>query len=501
MPAPDCPAPSPAANTTLVDRRRGSAPVRKLGGGGSLGGLWRELASVHRRWLVQNALLVTALINLLVNAGIAWLSLMGEHRVPLWSIPLVEKPSTITDTIGTFFLLPLITCLLCTTTVWHDLAAGRLPALGRGSIARALVARLPTTRLRRGLLFGALCTAALAPLSVLVLLVTDFAALSPGQFVIYKAALAVVLGAVVTPVIAVSAMADGHAQDEPGLEIDPETTAPRSSPQRRLREIRVSEMRLLGSGREAEVFAWDRDRVLRLARKASHAEHVRREAFALAAAHRAGAPVPAPYEQVMVEGRPGVVVDRVGDEDLLTVLGRRPWLVWSVGRTCGALHARLHDVTAPAELPALHDLLRWRLSSDLVPDDVRSAALAALDHLPAGNSLLHGDFHPANVFDGPDGQVVIDWTLGARGDPAGDVARTRLLLLRSAVPADAPAVLRRLARLGRQFLWRPYLHGYQQLRSVDRTLVDRWEPVWAAARLAEGIAAERKTLLAAARSQ
>lgn len=471
------------------------------GAGMGVRALWRELGPAHRRWVAQNALLVTALINLLVNAGVAWVSLMGERRVPLWSVPLLEKPSTVTDTVGTFFLLPLITCLLCSTAVWHDMAAGRLPALGRGSTVHALAARLPATRLHRGLLFGASCTAALAPLSVLVLVITDFAGLTPGQFVLYKAALAVALGALVTPVIAVSAMANGPVHSAPpGFKAKRLAEEPGSSAQA-LEEIRVSELRPIGKGREAEVFAWGKHRALRLAHETSHAEDVAREARALAAAHRAGAPVPAAYGQVTLEGRPGVVVDRVDGQDLLTVLGRRPWLVFAIGRTCGALHAQLHDVPAPAELPALHDLLRSRLSSDHVPDDVRAAELAALDDLPAGDSLLHGDFHPANVLDGRDGQVVIDWTLGARGDAAGDVARTRLLLLRSVIPEEAPVLLRRLDRFGRRLLWRSYLRGYKQLRPLDQTLVDRWEPVWAAARLAEGIDAERETLLAIACSQ
>ena len=86
--------------------------------------LWRELPPAHRRWIVLNALIVTAVVNLVINAGLAWGSSAGEHRVPLWSVPLVEKPSTVVDTVGTFFLLPLITCLLITTVARHDVAAG-----------------------------------------------------------------------------------------------------------------------------------------------------------------------------------------------------------------------------------------------------------------------------------------------------------------------------------------------------------------------------------------
>src|SRR5205823_4274634 len=83
-------------------------------------------------------LIVTAVVNLMINAGLAWVSSAGEHRVPLWSVPLVEKPSTVVDTVGTFFLLPLITCLLITTVARHDVAAGRVPPLGGTTAAHTL---------------------------------------------------------------------------------------------------------------------------------------------------------------------------------------------------------------------------------------------------------------------------------------------------------------------------------------------------------------------------
>lgn len=182
--------------------------MRVLAGGGSIRARWRELLLEHRRWILLNALLIGAAINLLANGGIAWISVIGQHKIPLWSVPLVEKPSTITDTVGTLFLLPLITCVLCTTAVWHDIATGRLPPLTGTTGVEKLRAKVPVTRLRRGLVVAVFCTAVLAPVSVLVLVTIDFGGLSVAQFVLYKAVLGIVLGAIVTPVVAVLAMAD-----------------------------------------------------------------------------------------------------------------------------------------------------------------------------------------------------------------------------------------------------------------------------------------------------
>ena len=263
--------------------------------------------------------------------------------------------------------------------------------------------------------------------------------------------------------------------------------------------MRVGDLELLGAGREAEVFAWADGRVLRLARDPADGEMIAREAAALAAANEAGANVPAAHELLTVEGRPGVVLDRVDGVDLLDRLERRPWTVASVARTLGREHAALHRVEAPPALPALREELRHRLGSPLVPDDVRARTLERLDALPAGDRLLHGDFHPANVLRTESRCVVIDWTNGAAGDPAADVARTLLLVTGGTLPDDASTLLRALAPVARRLLVGAYLRAYASRAPLDRGRVDRWLPVWAAARLAEGIEPEREALLARAR--
>ena len=261
----------------------------------------------------------------------------------------------------------------------------------------------------------------------------------------------------------------------------------------------TADLELLGSGREAEVFAWDEGRVLRLARDPSATGMIEREVIALVAAQGAGANVPGVYERVSVDGRPGVVLERVDGIDLLGWIAARPWAVRSAGRTLGAEHAALHRVEAPAGLPRLHDDLRHRLGSQLVPNDVRARALERLDALPDGDRLLHGDFHPANLLRTEDGYVVIDWTNGTSGDPAADVARTILLMGGGKLAEGTPVVVRVIAPAARHLLVSGYLRRYAREGPLDRGLVDRWLPVWAAARLSEDIEAEREFLLDRAR--
>jgi aminoglycoside phosphotransferase (APT) family kinase protein len=262
---------------------------------------------------------------------------------------------------------------------------------------------------------------------------------------------------------------------------------------------RLRDLTRLGAGREVEVFTWTEGRVLRLAHDPGQADSIEREARALAAARRAGAPVPAIHERVTVDGRPGVIMERVDGDDLLTRLGRRPWTVTAAGRALGRVHAQLHDVRAPDEFPRLRQETHRRVHSDLVPDDLRQAAVAALNDLPDAHQLCHGDFHPGNLLRGAHGHVAIDWTNGAAGDPAADVARTLLMLQMGEPPPDSPLLVRKLDRIGRSLLSRAYLRTYQRLRPLDLAHIRAWTPVCAVVRLTENIEQERDTLLAMAR--
>ena len=250
----------------------------------------------------------------------------------------------------------------------------------------------------------------------------------------------------------------------------------------------------IGQGREAEILEWDNGRVLRLLWSAEREPWLDREETALRAASAAGAPVPVTHERISVDGRPGLVMERLDGPDLLTRLGSRPWTVPFAGRLLGRLHARLHEVRAPSTLPALKDNIRELLSlrRDRVPADLAAEALDGLAELPDGDRLCHGDFHPGNVLLTSAGSRVIDWAGASRADPIADVCRTRLLVGLGEVPAHAPALVRRLDRAGRSWLLRSYLRAYGR---PEQQAIRRWERVLAVARLAEGIDAERQSLL------
>ena len=257
------------------------------------------------------------------------------------------------------------------------------------------------------------------------------------------------------------------------------------------------ERRLVGEGREAEILDWGDGRVVRLLRDPAASDRARVEAEAMAAARAAGAPAPAVHEVVELDGRPGIVVDRIDGPDLLTIVARRPWTVGSAGRTLGQVHARLHAVAAPAGLPEISDVIRDRLrTADTASEELAAFALEHLDALADGDRLLHGDLHPANILVGPGGPVAIDWVRAGRGDPAADVAWTRLLLRLARPHSSSPWIVRKGHGLGRGLMESGYVKAYARARAIDVELVDRWEPILAVARLASDLEGERPELLA-----
>jgi len=72
--------------------------------------------------------------------------------------------------------------------------------------------------------------------------------------------------------------------------------------------------------------------------------------------------VPQTYEEVTIDGRSGLVMDRLEGSDLLTIIGQKPWRVFHSGRLTREVHARINAAPAPASLPAVRDVVNRGLA-------------------------------------------------------------------------------------------------------------------------------------------
>jgi aminoglycoside phosphotransferase (APT) family kinase protein len=256
------------------------------------------------------------------------------------------------------------------------------------------------------------------------------------------------------------------------------------------------ERTLLAVGREADVFLLADGSVLKLWRDPAAVGRLDREAGALHLLADHGLPAARVLDRVTIDGRPGLVCERLPGEDLMAVLAQNPLLFLRAGRVMGEVHAAMHECEGPPDLPELHDDLRERIAAaPPLPEELRPRVLELLENLPRGDRLCHGDLHIGNLLGSWDAPVVIDWGDAARGDPTADVARTTLIHRIGVPPRDAPLAIRVLAPVGQGQLTRAYLRSYRRHRPVDRDLLARWEVVRAAARLIEPIPEEHDRLL------
>jgi aminoglycoside phosphotransferase (APT) family kinase protein len=258
----------------------------------------------------------------------------------------------------------------------------------------------------------------------------------------------------------------------------------------RMQAVKIAE------GREAEILSWGDGRVLRLYRDPAAAAQADREMQALSAVRSVLSLVPAPYERIEWQGRPGIVMQRVEGRDALTEISHQPWRMPELSALTGRVHAELNGVAAPAALPALRAELGARIAREpAIPERLRAPTLEALATLPDGSALCHGDFQVANVLLSPSGPVVIDWGFATRGDPDGDFARSLLMTRLGSLPPGTPRLIRWGRRLGTGLFRHVYQRAYQRGRSTDPVRVRRWQLVRTVERLADRIPEERDRLL------
>jgi len=193
--------------------------------------------------------------------------------------------------------------------------------------------------------------------------------------------------------------------------------------------------RLLASGRDADIFEFGPDLVLRRSRAGRSLEA---EARIMDYLRVHGYPVPAVQE--LTDDGTSLIMERIHGPSMVDYLARRPWMIHRLGHTLASLHQQLHEVPPPDFLPP-------------VP-------------IGQGEGFLHMDLHPLNVMIGTRGPVVIDWTNAGRGDPSVDVALAYILMMSGQVPTSR--VEQAVVAVGRKILARSFLSRFDRAPVRDR---------------------------------
>lgn len=245
---------------------------------------------------------------------------------------------------------------------------------------------------------------------------------------------------------------------------------------------------LIGQGKPAEVFAWGDTQALKLYRDGWSPTAVEQEARLIQIVHDAGLPVYNVSEVVQLEGRYGIILERIEGVSMQKMIEKSPGKFVSLAPRLGELHARIHAIPGSG-LPPQRQILESKIrTAQVLNDQIKQRALDVLARLPDGDTLCHGDLHPDNIMMTRDGPIIIDWCQTTQGNPLADVANT-IALIEFGVPEGIPnsRLMRWSMQWGRAWFRWLYLRRYLEMRAgkVTREELGAWELPALAAKVAD----------------
>lgn len=252
---------------------------------------------------------------------------------------------------------------------------------------------------------------------------------------------------------------------------------------------------LLGKGMTAEVYEWGQDKVLKLYLDYYKEEWIKGEAIIGRKIHDAGVPSPAVFDMVEVDGRKGIIFERIFGKTITNVLISEPWLFFSFVQQMARFHCKIHKFSVKGIPSQKERFTNTILRSYEILGDKVGKILNYLDRLPDGSSVCHGDFYLGNIIISNNKFVAIDWSTSYRGDPSGDVAQTCLIINSQAVSSGMPDIMTAMVKYPKWVTYETYLNEYMRIAKVDFESIDAWMLPVAAARLKEKIPGEEKWLM------
>src|SRR5262249_24685871 len=183
----------------------------------------------------------------------------------------------------------------------------------------------------------------------------------------------------------------------------------------------------IGEGAFSDVHAWAPGQVVKLFKAGVPRRLSWWEARMTRAVFAAGGPALEVFDEVTLEGRFGLVLNRLDGPTLLQITRSGAITFGQAGAILASVSLSLHKTPPPPDVICLRDSMGGSLLG-IVPKHIATGILALVERLRPGDGLCHGDLHPDNVIMTADGPRLIDWLGAVRAPAAFDLAISHFLL-------------------------------------------------------------------------
>lgn len=204
------------------------------------------------------------------------------------------------------------------------------------------------------------------------------------------------------------------------------------------------------------------------------------EALITAQVEGIGLNIPKIEEVSVIDGKWAITMDYIPGKTIEQLMKENPDKVDEYLELLVDLQIDMQSKTCPI-LKKLKDKLYGRINGlDVIDNTKKYELLTRLDGAPKHKKLCHGDFTPQNIIiSEKDGKpYIIDWNHATIGNASADVARSYLWL-----------------SLYMPELADKYMTTFCKKTKTDKSYVQKWLPVVAAARLYNNVPEEKELIM------
>ncbi|NIK77795.1 aminoglycoside phosphotransferase (APT) family kinase protein [Paenibacillus castaneae] len=265
----------------------------------------------------------------------------------------------------------------------------------------------------------------------------------------------------------------------------------------------------IGEGGCSEIFEWENaNQIIKLARDNTDYHAMKQEYDNSRMAWENGLSVPQPIALVDMEGRPGIVFERIYGETMMERFVKKA-MERGDEEEASTEHGEYNDIRLTAQvlseihnkpglrMPSQREAIKNSINSvDYLSKDEKAAVISLLEDLPVKNQLCHGDPNPRNMLLRNGKAVVIDWMNASIGNPEADLAEYIIMFRYAILPDYYPKEITSHLDSNREAIINAFVEEYTRLAGITSNEIDAWIAPIAARKLsADGISEEEKILL------